>query len=77
MKANATNERIKRETILKIAREVLDIETLEPRKMDRLDFHDVAVWQVAKALEAAYEAGRSAGPRPKVGKRKTTARPRP
>ena len=51
-KANATIE--------KIAREVLDLETLETRKMDSLDFHDLAVWEIRKALEAAYEAGRQA-----------------
>ena len=37
------------------------IETLETRKSDRLDFHDVAVWGIRAALEDAYEAGRIAG----------------
>ena len=37
------------------------IETLETRNSDRLDFHDVAVWAIRAALEAAYEAGRVAG----------------
>ena len=46
------------ELFTKIAREYLDIETLQERKMDALDFHEVAVWQVQKALKAAYEAGR-------------------
>ena len=41
-----------------IARQILLIETLEERRMDSLDFHEVAVWQVQKALEAAFEAGR-------------------
>ena len=41
-----------------IARQILFIETLEERRMDSLDFHEVAVWQVQKALEAAFEAGR-------------------
>ena len=41
-----------------IARKDLDLETLETRNHDRLDFHDLAIWQVKKALEAAYEAGR-------------------
>jgi len=44
----------------KIAREVLDLETLETRRMDSLDFHDLAVWEIRKALEAAYNAGRDA-----------------
>ena len=45
------------EVLADIAKKVLSIETLETRKMDSLDFHDVAVWQVKKALEAAYRAG--------------------
>lgn len=40
-----------------IARNVLDIETLETRKSDRLDFHEVSVWGLKEALEAAYRAG--------------------
>lgn len=49
----------KHETITKIAREQMGIETLESRKSDRLDFYDVAVWSVEKALAAAYDAGRN------------------
>ena len=45
------------EVLADIAKRVLNIEMLETRKMDSLDFHDVAVWQVKKALEAAYRAG--------------------
>jgi hypothetical protein len=41
-----------------IARKHLFIETLETRRSDRLDFHDVSVWAVRNALAAAYEAGR-------------------
>lgn len=37
------------------------IETLETQNSDRLDFHDVAVWAIRAALEAAYDAGRVAG----------------
>jgi hypothetical protein len=44
--------------IKRIAREILDLETLKTRKMDSLDFHELAVWQIRKALEAAYNAGR-------------------
>ena len=40
-----------------IARAHLGIETLETRKSDRLDFHDVSVWGVKDALLAAYQAG--------------------
>lgn len=42
----------------KIAAEILRIETLETRNMDELDFHEVSVWGIKAALEAAYEAGR-------------------
>ena len=45
------------QTIELIARNVLDIETLETRKSDRLDFHEVSVWSLKEALEAAYRAG--------------------
>ncbi len=40
-----------------IAREHLGIETLEIRRSDRLDFHDVSVWGLQRALSAAYQAG--------------------
>ncbi|XHR30891.1 MAG: DUF6900 domain-containing protein [Chthoniobacteraceae bacterium] len=44
----------------KIAKEILDLETLEARNMDGLDFHELSVWEIRKALEAAYNAGRKA-----------------
>ena len=47
--------------ILDIATRHFFVETLETRNSDRLDFHDVAVWAMRAALEAAYEAGRVAG----------------
>ena len=43
--------------LTQIAREHLSIETLETRRSDGLDFHDVAVWCVRSALEAAFNAG--------------------
>jgi len=39
-----------------IAPEHLGIETLTARKRDCLDFHEVSVWGVKAALEAAYDA---------------------
>ena len=33
------------------------VATLETRNSDRLDFHDVAVWAIRAALEAAFAAG--------------------
>ena len=47
-------------TIADIAEKVLGIDTLETRRMDSLDFHEVAVWSVREALQQAYEAGKSA-----------------
>jgi hypothetical protein len=44
-------------TLEKVARETLGLETLEPRHSDRLDFHDLSVWQIQKALQAAFAAG--------------------
>jgi len=43
--------------IARIARLHLDVETLETRKRDALDFHDLAVWSIRAALNAAYAAG--------------------
>ena len=48
----------KLETLLtQIAQQHLGIETLQTRRSDSLDFHDVAVWCVRDALEAAFKAG--------------------
>lgn len=43
--------------IRRIAAVVLGIETLESRNSDELDFHEVSVWSLKKALEEAYLAG--------------------
>jgi hypothetical protein len=43
-----------------IAKQHLGLETLETRRSDSLDFHDLAVWQLRAALEAAYRAGAAA-----------------
>ena len=48
------------ERLAAIAKEQLRIDTLETRNSDSLDFHDVAVWSVKAALEAAYRAGLAA-----------------
>jgi len=50
------SQEAKRE-IREIARVCLRIKTLKVRYRDDLDFHEVAVWNVADALEAAYLAG--------------------
>jgi len=61
--------------IADIAHQQLKIETLDTRKSDSLDFHDVSVWSLRAALLCAYEAGRKAArTKPRVietGKRGT------
>ena len=56
-----TNPAAPEALILDIATRHFFIETLDTQNSDRLDFHDVAVWAMRTALEAAYEAGRVAG----------------
>ena len=48
------------ELLAEIAKKHLNLETLETRNSDSLDFHDVAVWSLKEALQEAYEAGLSA-----------------
>ena len=45
------------EAIAAIAKDKLGIDTLETRKSDALDFHDLSVWQIREALAAAYALG--------------------
>ena len=49
-----------------IAKTVLDLPTLETRRSDSLDFHDLAVWSIREALLAAYHAGRESGQLPRT-----------
>jgi Family of unknown function (DUF6900) len=41
----------------RIAAEILGIETLDSRVSDDLDFHELGVRSIKRALEAAFEAG--------------------
>jgi len=45
--------------LMEIALDKMGIETLETRNSDSLDFHDVSVWSLKAALEAAYKAGQA------------------
>ncbi len=47
------------ELLADIAKDKLGIATLETQRSDGLDFHEVAVWQLRAALEAAFEAGKA------------------
>lgn len=51
------------EMFAQIAKRHLGIATLEERKRDSLDFHEVSVLSVTAALRAAYDAGFTAGVR--------------
>lgn len=42
-----------------VAKEHLGLTKLETRNSDAMDFHDLSVWQIKAALEAAYRAGQS------------------
>ncbi len=52
--------------IATIAREILGVEHLGPRNSDRLDFHDVHVVLLRKALERAVAYGRQAAVSPQA-----------
>jgi len=43
--------------LAEIAKKHLAIDTLDRQRSDRLDFHDLAVWSIEHALEAAFQAG--------------------
>ena len=57
---NDTHDSDQNATIFtEIARKHLNIDTLIERKSDSLDFHEVAVWNMRAALEAAFAAGKA------------------
>jgi len=60
MTKTAANQTAPKTLLSELALKHLFIETLEERKWDRLDFHEVSVWGVQAALEAAYAAGLAA-----------------
>ena len=56
-----TRRKTEAEALARIARDVVGVGVLEERGSDRLDFHDVAVWSLRRALQLAYAAGREVG----------------
>ena len=62
-------------TLDHIAQTILGLETLDTRNSDRLDFHDLAVWNIKAALQAACEAGQQAGKKPRQTQQKRVAKP--
>lgn len=63
--STAKPDRALEETLERIARETMSIETLKTRNSDSLDFHEVSVWRLKEALNAAYQAGLSAASSPR------------
>ena len=61
-------------TLDHIAQTILGLETLDTRNSDRLDFHDLAVWNIKAALQAAFEAGQEASKKPRQISQKRVAR---
>lgn len=59
-----TISKIRREAVERIARKTLRLRTLEERKSDSLDFHELGVLSIRDALEQAFDAGRLAPPTP-------------
>jgi hypothetical protein len=55
------NKELLQKILTGIAKKNMDIETLETRKSDDLDFYDVAVWSLKAALEDAFIAGMTCG----------------
>lgn len=53
-----------------IAQEHLRVETLVVRNRDSLDFHEVSVWGIRDALQAAYDLGKTVGAAQRVQRRK-------
>ena len=64
VKRKPTSEANLEALLQEIARNHLFLETLEPRNVDSLDFHDHPVWAVRSALEVAFAAGRRAATQP-------------
>ena len=60
VRTSALNYAPEKNPLEEIAFKFLDFETLEERKSDSHDFKEVAVWSVKAALEAAFEAGKTA-----------------
>lgn len=60
MKCRTKEQPNVKQLLAAIATEKLDIDTLETRNSDSLDFQDVAIWSAKAAFEAAYRAGLAA-----------------
>jgi hypothetical protein len=59
--------------LTRIAQQHLGIDTLETRKLRCQDFHDLPVWSLRDALEAAFNAGVEEGRKQAQQAHKATA----
>jgi len=60
-KNNTKNARLRKDTTIhEIAGDLLHRETLEERRSDSPDIHELSIWSILDALDAAFEAGRKA-----------------
>jgi len=57
---NNTTDNKMDEVVAEIAARILGVQNLATQNRDALDFHELAVWNIQRALESAYEAGRAA-----------------
>jgi hypothetical protein len=64
MKDQTIETKAKNKVINEVAKNVLNLKTLEIRKSDELDFHEYSVWSIKEALELAYEKGLELGRNP-------------
>jgi hypothetical protein len=55
----ATKQQNDEQIVEEIARRVMHVETLSVRKMDSLDFHEVSVTEIKRALLEALAVGRA------------------
>ena len=55
------------DTIQEIVKKLLNIDTLETRNSDSLDFHEVSVWALKETLEECYLKGRESITNPNKG----------
>jgi hypothetical protein len=55
--ASAAAKATRKQTLDLIARNLLEIESLTPQRRDQLDFHEIHVSLLRRAMEEAWKAG--------------------
>lgn len=59
MKTTTTTKTTVPARLLVTAAQMLDLDTLDTRNHDALDFHDMSVASIRRVIEMAYQAGRA------------------